>query len=240
MKTLGENETALGIELARELNKKEGDTIELGEYILKVKTVLESAANVDDAALFVNLPLAQKISGLKSGINVIRVFPRSGISTDKLTAGLKAAFPGFNIIKATRSDVAENKLESKLELYRTMLYALTGLIMVIALMIGAYLNGNERKLELATLFAIGSTGNTVLLVLVLRAIIVGVIGSALGYATGAVFALIQDFNSAAGVAWSIKLFLTTTGVTVAISIIATVPVSIAAGFRNHVMVLQEE
>ncbi len=97
----------------------------------------------------------------------------------------------------------------------------------------------ERKLELATLFAIGSTGSSVLSALILRSIIVGLFGAAFGYALGALFALVQDFGSAIGSVWSLKLILITLAGTTGISVLATIPVTVSAVFSNHVSILQE-
>lgn len=240
LKELLPGEAAVGYELSRELKLKQGDTLKLGDHSVKVKTILPTAANNEDAALFMNIKTAQKIHGTDNSLNEIRIFPRPGISTDSVAQKIIGSYDKINVIKAPKGEIADTKVESALLAYRVVLYGFAAFVVIIALMIGTHINASERKNELATLFAIGTTGFTVFLALISRAFFVGLLGASLGYLIGASAALIIDFNSAVSIVWSWKLFIGSIGVTIAVTFVATVPASIIASFRNHVLYLQED
>ena len=239
LKHLDHGNAAIGPELARMLGKGKDNILVLGNQPFEISSVLPASGNSEDLAIFISLPQAQEISGLKSAVNEIRIFPYPGSSLEDMEASLRTEAGRVNVLKTSRGEVAEEKVKDSLHLYRTVLYIVAVLVVGIGLMIGTCLNMKERKLELATLFAIGSTGSSVLSALILRSVIVGLFGAVFGYALGAVFALIQDFSSAIGAVWSLKLILITLGGTTGISVLATVPVSVAAIFSNHVSILQE-
>jgi len=239
LKTLDDGEAAIGLELASMLGKGKDSVLVLGNHSLKISSVLPASGNSEDLAIFVSLPQAQRISGLKSAVNEIRIFPYPGLPSEEMEAFLRTEARDLNLIRISRGEVAEEKVNDSLHLYRTVLYTIAVLVVGAGLMIGTCLNMKERKLELATLVAIGSTGSRVLSVLILRSIIVGLFGAAFGYAIGALFALAQDFSSAIGVVWSLKLILITLGGTTSISLLATLPAAASAVSGNHVSILQE-
>lgn len=239
LKHLEHGKAAIGLELARTLGTGKDSVLILGSNSLKISSVLPASGNSEDLAIFISLSQAQQISGLKSAVNEIRIFPYPGSSLEEMEAFLRTEAGQFNVLETSRGEVADEKVKDSLHLYRTVLYIIAVLVVGIGLMIGTCLNMRERKLELATLFAIGSTGSSVLSALILRSIIVGLFGAAFGYALGALFALVQDFGSAIGSVWSLKLILITLAGTTGISVLATIPVTVSAVFSNHVSILQE-
>ncbi len=240
LKKLKSGEGAMGYELSKELKLKAGDTLRYGDTKIYIKTVLPTTGTNEDTALFVTLNSARDILNAGDVLNEIRIYPGTGVSTEKIAGEIAALFNSINVIKAPRNDITESGVETALSSYRLILYSFTSLVAILTLMIGSHINAVERKNELATLYAIGTTGSTVFLTLISRAFLVGVPGSLAGYLIGAVSALLFDFNSAAGLVWSWELLAVTAVVTVTATIVSTVPASIMAGFRNHVLYLQED
>lgn len=236
---LGDNDAALGVNLAQRLGKKRGDKISFKGSGFRVAAVLPETAGPEDLALFLPIHRLWSLAGLPHVVNEIRLFPRSGAFIEKIISRLGSEHPQISIINTYRGDTAEHEIGISLREHRWVLYMITSAVIAFCVLIWSYLNASERSVEMATVVAIGGTGRVVLFMLVIRAAIVGIAGSLLGYFAGAAFVLAQDFNSALSVVWSWKLFLAMSGGVLVLSILGALPISIFSAFREHVAALQE-
>lgn len=239
LKNLRENRIALGVELSKRDGMRVGDHITIDGSIFTIGDVLPSSGTFEDVAVFMSLPAAQSIAKAQGLVNEGRLYAKTGISAEFLSDKLRAAYPYLNVLATKPGDGADGKIESTLKNHRTLLYGMTGLLMILCLFISAHLNAQERKLELATLFAIGASKTGVLSLVAGRSMIVSFIGSVAGCAAGAFFVLWQDYGSAKGLVAAWELFLIAVGVAVLSSILASLPAAVASGYRNHVLILQD-
>ncbi len=131
-----------------------------------------------------------------------------------------------------------SRFESLLQ-HRHVLYAITATVIAFCILVWSYLNAGERRLEMATVVAVGRTPMTVLSMLVVRAAIVGLLGAFAGYTVGAAMSLAQDFGSAVTVVFAWRLLFVISSGTVVLSVFGALIASTFFVFREHVTVLQE-
>jgi ABC-type antimicrobial peptide transport system permease subunit len=192
---LSEDELLVGAELASDLGLSEGDAFKLQGKTFKILAVLPQTASEDDTALFVHLPHLQKLFGLPDRFNEIRIFPAAGADVNALAASLTAAHTDVTTLTTQRGEEAEQSMHATLRDHRRVLYLVTGVVIAVSVLIWSYINGTERRLELATLVAVGGSAWTVVAMILTRGALLGVFGAILGYLAGMSISLGQDFES---------------------------------------------
>jgi putative ABC transport system permease protein len=155
----------------------------------RVAAVLPPAASADDLALFVPLAELQAARGAPGAVNEVRIFLRAGASAPDAEARLRAALHGASVIRVDRGEVADRDLQESLARHRALLYAVTAAVVAGCLFLASHLDASERRLELATLVAVGGTAGFVLRMLALRSALVGALGGIVGSAAGVAVAL---------------------------------------------------
>ena len=239
-RNLSDDTVVLGEELGRKLNKKEGDEIFLNGMFFTIAAILPQTASSEDLSLFLSLKRMPSLFGFTDQVtNEIRIYPIPGINLDMIVSKLKADFPKISVINTYRGDVAEHEMNDSLSRNRHVLYYIVAIVIALCIAIWSYLNSNERRLEIATLIAIGGTNMTIMIILICRAVMVGLLGAIIGYLASAMIVILQDFDSGLYVVDSFKLPLTLLGYTILLSIIGAFPVSFVTAFREHVTLLQE-
>ncbi len=226
----------VGAELARWLPP--GKSVKLGSEELAVLRQAPPAGSIDDATIFVPLPVAQRVSGA-AGFNEARIFLRAGARGEEAEARLSDALEGASIIRHDRGSVAGSEAQESLAAHRAAAYGMLAAVALLCLLIAAHLDAAERRLELATLVAIGTPSAGILSALLLRSVVTGAGGAALGAVVGTVLAAVQDpLVSAAWVRW-----LDVGGIAVAcaavVAALASFGVGVAALLRDPVADLQE-
>jgi hypothetical protein len=226
----------LGAELARRLGDAPSVVVDGRE--LRVKGVLPSTASAEDVALFLPLAEAQALAGV-GGVNELRLFLRAGVSPREAETRLARASLGVAVIRSDRGEVADREAHESLSRHRGVGYAVMGAVAALCLLIAAHLDASERRVELATLVAIGASRWTVLGALLLRSSIVAASGAAIGAALGAALAAMQDPAAAAALARAWSLGLATVGAALVVGIVAATPTALVALARDPVRELQE-
>lgn len=239
-KELTEQTVIIGPGLQERLNWQLGDTLPLQNTTLKIAGVLPQSTSIDDFTIFMDIHTLRKLLKLPDGVfSEVRVYPRPGVKPDELMSFIEGRFPDINVINTYRGKIAEEGMQESLSRYRRALYAVVALIVTLAIAIWSYLNASERKSELATLSAIGSTNLTILGVLLSRAVLVGFCGAILGYVASLVIVLTQDFQAGIYVDGIFHLAgILILGATL-ISAFGAVPVSLIMLRQNHVKLFQE-
>ena len=236
---LDETQVALGTGLAQKLGRKRGDRIQLKGSEFRVAAILPERGDTEDFALFLPLGRLQSISRVFDVINEVRVFPRSGGALQDIGKYLESNHPEIHVINTYRGEAAEEDVGDSLKRHQWVIYLITAIFTALCVSVWSYLNASERQLEISTIVAIGGTRVTVLVTLLIRAVLVGALGTLLGYAAGTSIALAQDINFAQNVVWSWTLFLAMLGGVVSLSIMGALPAAILSAFRQPVRVLQE-
>jgi hypothetical protein len=226
---------AIGSELARLLG--EPSSVALGGRAYRVDRVLPSAGGIEDLAVFLPLDVARAL-GQVAGVNELRLFLRAGISPRDAAARLSAGAIDASVIRADRGDVADGDAHASLARHRGVAYLVMASVAALCLLIAAHLDAAERRLELATLVAIGASRSTILGGLLVRSGVVAGAGAALGTLAGALLAAHQDPGAQLGVgAWA--LAGTVVGAGVCVGLLAAGPTALAAVARDPVHELQE-
>ena len=186
----GKAEIILGDVLARNLDKKVGDTVELQGASYTVMGVFHGGTALEAGAIIMPLDQLQQLSSLQgkvSGFHVkLRPAPR-GEPQDaylkRARAAIEAALPGLNAELA--SDRASNNQVVE------MAHAVAWGTSSIALMMGILGIANtmamsvfERTREIGILRALGWKRWTVMLLIEAEAVVLGVVGGVLGVAIG--------------------------------------------------------
>jgi hypothetical protein len=227
---------ALGSELTRRLGDASSVVVEGRQ--LQVKGVMPSTASAEDVAVFLPLAAARALAGA-AGVNELRLFLRAGVSPREAEARLARATSGAVVIRSDRGDVADREAQESLSRHRGVAYAVMGAVAALCLLIAAHLDAAERRVELATLVAIGASRWTVLGALLLRSAIVAASGAALGVAGGTAVAAVQDPAVAAAFARAWSLGVATVGAAIAVGVAAATPTALSTIARDPVCELQE-
>lgn len=227
---------ALGSELARRLGGASSVVVERRE--LQVKGVMPSTATAEDIALFMPLAAANALAGV-DGVNELRLSLRAGVSPRDAEARLARTTVGAAVIRSDRGVVADREAQESLSRHRGVAYVVMGAVAALCLLIAAHLDAAERRVELATLVAIGASRWTVLGALLLRSAIVAAAGAVLGTGGGAAVATMQDPAIAAALARAWSLGVATVGAALVVGVVAAAPTALVALARDPVRELQE-
>lgn len=225
-----------GAELGRLLPV--GSPIPLGATVVQVTRVAQPAGSIDDTALFAPLAAVQRLDG-GTAVNELRVYLRAGVAPERARSRLQGAVAGATVVVHDRGAVAGHEAQDSLAAHRAAAYAMLAGVALLALLIAAQLDAAERRVELATLVAIGAPSSGILSALVLRTAVTAAAGAALGATGGVVAAALQDpaVSSAWMRWWPVGCAAVAAGV--AVSVLASAGVGLAALLRDPVADLQD-
>jgi hypothetical protein len=229
-------EAALGSELGRRLGRPASLAVAGRE--VSVSGVRPSAGGADDVSVFLPLADAQAVTGL-GGVNALRVYLRAGVSPADAEAALRAAGLGAAVVRTDRGEVADGTAQGALARHRGAAHLALALVLGVALLVAAHLDAAERRVELATLVAIGASRSTVAGTLLARSAAVAAAGALAGVAAGAGVAAAQDLAVAAGLVRAWPVLAATVGAAVALGVAAAAPTALACAARDPVRELQE-
>jgi ABC-type antimicrobial peptide transport system permease subunit len=235
---LSKGRAVLGQGLAKRLDKTEGDQIRLGSLVLQVSGVLSSMASGEDFAMFVSLHELQNHVGLADEVNAISLFPFPGESRSHVVRELGSRSADFTLIVQDNDDAAREDMDQSLSEHRWVIYVLTSLVAAFCVLMWSNLNASERKVEMATMVAIGGPGWMVFLVLALRAGFVALGGALLGNAVAIGVAFARDPGSAGATLSSWGVLVVWPIASVLLGVAGALPISILSATREHVRILQ--
>jgi hypothetical protein len=159
--------------------------------MLAVLRAAPAMGSIDDASIFVPLSVGQRALG-RAAINEVRVYLRAGVSPEESELRLRSAIGGATVIRHDRGAVAGSEAQASLAAHREAAYAMLAVVALLSLLIAAHLDAAERRVELATLVAIGTRPGGILSALMLCSMATGAAGAALGAVVGAAVAAVQD------------------------------------------------
>lgn len=234
--SIGSSEAALGSELARRLGYPQ--RFGIGEDPRWVAGVLPSTGTADDTAVFVPIRELQALAAVEA-VNELRLFLRAGVSPREAEARLARAPLGAAVIRSDRGEVADGEAQQSLSRHRGAAYAVLALVAGLCLLIAAHLDAAERRVELATLVAIGASRWTVLGALLSRSALVAVIGAIAGVIGGAALAVSQAPSVGSIVGGAQAVAAATVAAALALGVVASAPTALAAVARDPVRDLQD-
>lgn len=229
-----------GVELGAALAESLGQppTIDLSGGPWAVEAVRDATGSAEDGAVFIPLRQAQRLAGL-AGINEIQIYLRAGASPSAAEARLEAARLQARIEPGNRGAPADEEVQGALARGRRLAQGVLALVVGLGLAVLAHLDAAERRVEVATLRAIGAAGATVWWSLVARSVAVGLAGGILGGLAGAVLAVAQDPAAAPPLAtiWSTAALVA--AACAGLGALASWPTAMVMSRRDPVPWLQE-
>jgi ABC-type antimicrobial peptide transport system permease subunit len=154
--SIGGSEALLGSVAAEKLRKDSGDTLRIQTESFTVAGIIPTTGGIEDASVFLSLPVLQKLAVQEGYINEIRLFPESISSYEQLKSRLKKYSGELNIIDAYRGDTAEKDIDSTLINYQKALYTVAFILIALCIMISTYINLDMRKAEVSTVYTLGA------------------------------------------------------------------------------------
>jgi len=236
---LAEGRLLIGAELATELGVSQGQEIRLQGQSFEVLAVLPAMASEEDTAVFVPLRQLQRIFSLPGAFNELRVFPAPGADVDALAVSIAARHADMTPLTTQRGEKAEQSMHAALRDHRRVLYLVTGVVIALSVLIWSYINGSERRLELATLVAVGGSAWTVVSMILTRGALLGVFGAILGFLAGVAISLGQDAESTLRILPALDLAGITIVTSMILSAVGALPAAGLVAVQDPVKVLQD-
>lgn len=236
---MSDNQLLIGAELASDLGVSQGQSIKLQGRSFEVLAVLPQMASEDDTAAFVHVRQLQHMFSLPGALNEIRMYPVPGAEIDALASAIAARHPDMTALTTQRDEPAEQSMHGALREHRRVLYMVTGVVIALSVLIWSFLNGSERRLELATLVAVGGSAWTVVTMILTRGAFLGAFGAAFGFLLGVAISLAQDLDSTLRVLPALDLAVFAVITTTILSAAGALPAAGLVAIQDPVRVLQE-
>lgn len=238
-RALAADAVLVGSEAAGQFVVSQGAQLKIHGNSYTVAGILPQTGSAEDSALFMRIDALQGMFGLPGAMNELRVFPAPGADIEAVAAYIAAQHPNMSVLDTGRGEAAERSINAALRESRGVLYLIIGLIIAASVLMWSYLNGSERKVEMATVAALGASAWTVVSMIVTRGALLGFGGAVLGFGVGIIIALAQDVESAMRVLPSLDLGFAVVGFATVLSAVGSAPVAAFVGLRDPVCVLQE-
>jgi putative ABC transport system permease protein len=232
----GSGTVALGSELARRVGDVSSVVVAGREH--RVGGVLPSTGSGEDLAVLMSREALRALAGVE-GSNALRLFLRAGVSPRDAEARIARSGLGAAVVRHDRGDVADREAQEALSRHRGVAYAVMAIVAGLCLLIAAHLDAAERRVEVATLVAIGASRWTLLGALLSRSALVAATGAAMGATMGAAVAVAQAPALAAAVAMAWPLTVSTVAAALVLGVVAAAPTALASILRDPVSDLQE-
>jgi putative ABC transport system permease protein len=227
---------ALGSEFERRTGKLQKIDIEGRPF--EVAAVMPSTGSAEDLAILLPLESAQALLGTRA-VNELRVYLRAGVDPREAESRLTAALHDARAIRTDRGGVADHDTHASLVKHRAVAYAVMGIVAALCLVIAAHLDASERRIELATLAAIGASRATLLGLLLSRSALVAVAGATVGIVAGGALAAAQDPGVAGAMGRSGFFALACVAAALGIGLASAAPTALVWALRDPVPELQE-
>ncbi len=231
--SIGSKDVLLGNVAAGKLVKDRGDTIWLGSESFTVAGVIPTTGGIEDASLFLSLPVLQNMTGHAGLINEIRLFPESLESYEKLKTTLTHYTGSLEIIDAYRGDTAEKDIDSALMNYQKALYTVAFILIALCIMISTYINLDMRKSEVSTVYTLGAKQGVIFQMLLYRTIWITLLGSFAGYIISLIITAFRASDVPLRFIWSTGSFAEVVFATVCLGVLVTIPFAFYSVYKRN-------
>jgi putative ABC transport system permease protein len=212
--------------------------VQAGGISLMIRGVREPSGDAEDAAAHVSLATARRLAG-GAEANELQVFLRAGVPPQEARARLEAAGLGAAVVSGARGEVADGGIQGALARGRRAAQAVLAVIVALGLAVAAHLDASERRVEAATLVAIGALPRLVIATFLLRSLLVGALGGLAGalLGVGVTAAGEAGVHEVLAMAWGVVLGLPLLGALLGAA--AAAPAALTLALRDPVEALQE-
>jgi len=179
----------VGFELAQSLNIKVGDTIAFGHKQLVVQRCLEETGSQDDIRIYAHLHEVQALLGKAGRINEIQVLAGLGASLATIRNDVTRALPDTKVIEVAPITAARTRTHKMVKKYA--MFVILAVLVAAGISIALLTLGNvrERQMEIGVFRAMGLSSAPIAALFLGKAVLVGLIGAAAGFALGTWIAL---------------------------------------------------
>ncbi len=192
---VAEGKALLGYELGASTGVKSGDTIELEHEGRKrsyvVDKCLDEQGSIDDVRIYTHLRDAQALLNMEgriSDIQALSCYCRES-ALPKLREDLTKELPDTKVTELHTMALARAETRGMIERYASFL--IPAIVVICAIWVGLLALGNvrERRAEIGIMRAIGVGSGRVGALFLGKAIVVGLVGAAIGFPLGSWIAL---------------------------------------------------
>lgn len=185
----------IGYGPSRTLSIKRGQTVQIFEQNFLVENTLAETGSEEDQWIYMDLTALQKLLKLEGKISEIKALNCLCLSTDKqdpmamLREQLKQVLPEAQVVMNKTIAMARERQRLTMERYFSILLPALLLGCGIAVASLSMINVKERGREIGILRACGYGSEKILWLFIARAVLLGLIGAALGFILGTLAAL---------------------------------------------------
>ena len=188
---IGRGTCCVGYELAQSLALEKGDEIDVLGKPLTIARRLGESGSKDDIRIYAHLHDVQEILGKPGRINAIQALGCLcyGARLATIREQLAAALPETKVTEFHSIAVARAEMRQMVDRYAA--FIMPAVLIVGAAWIGvlAFINVRERRQEIGILRALGFGSGRIASLFLGKAVLLGVVGAALGFAVGTWLAL---------------------------------------------------
>jgi len=185
--TIPPGTASVGFALARSMNIKVNEVLEFGDKRLTVTRILLEKGSKDDVRIYAHLHDVQAIVGKPGSINEIEAlgclcFGKHDLA--RIRNDIAKALPDTQVTEFQSIAIARAETRAMVERYAAFVVP-TG-VLAAAIWIGllALSNVRERRVEIGAFRAMGLGSGRIAVLFLGKAVLVGLIGGALGFALG--------------------------------------------------------
>jgi len=233
--SIKDNEIVIGKVASEKLGKKMYDTISINSDIFTIAGIIPTTGGIEDASIFLQLSVLQKISGNTGQINEIRLFPESLSSYEQLKPLLRDYNNQLNTVDAYRGDTAEKEVDSTLGSYQKAMYTIAFILIAFCILISTYINLDSRKSEISTVYTLGTAQSIILKILTFRTLWITLLGSVVGQVIALIVTIVQADQVPLRFIWSAGPFIEVVSGTVLLGMLITVPFAFYSVYKKDLI-----
>ncbi len=186
----------IGFEPARNLRLKNGDEIDIFNKTFTIAHCLSESGSDDDIRIYAHLHDVQELLDMKNKINEIKALQCLCLINGKNTNSITILKEQLARVLPEAKVILMESIASAREQQRLMAEEYFGFIMPFVLVVSmawigilAFINVRERRREIGILRALGFGSGEIALLFLGKAIVIGLIGAAVGFGIGTGLAL---------------------------------------------------
>ncbi|MBU0951765.1 MAG: ABC transporter permease [Elusimicrobia bacterium] len=183
---ISDGNAILGADAAKILGLKKGQNIDINGSKFLVEEIKQPLGSIDDISIFVSLKSAQKLLGLKGLVSSIEAMNCIcyGDYITEIKNKLEKILPDTQIIVYRNLAVA--RTETRLFMDRLGFWFQLSLFILTVFVLGIYSYNNvkERKIEVATLSALGISAGRISLIFIYKLLFIALAGALAGFLLG--------------------------------------------------------
>ncbi len=182
---ISDHEMVAGATLARKLDLKTGDRVEIAGETFTLTGVLAATGSQDDQILVVALPTLQRLLGKEGRVSLVEVAALCGdCPVSDMVTQISQVLPGANV--SAIQQVVKTRMHA-LEQFRNFSLAIAAVVLLIgALVVFVTMMGsvNERTREIGIFRALGFRQSHIMRLILLESALVSLVAGMLGFLAG--------------------------------------------------------